>query len=145
MASYHPFDYAADFFIKAPISFEMMRSLAENPQAIAEGASGAPRVAIAVGGKTAIATGNLDPTKVLRPDGNGSVVFGPDGAAAQLWDAAPASVQAIGNGTGVSGGMAVRASFDVPLRDPASGRLLSAVELAIRMSATSITMARPRR
>lgn len=131
MASYHSFDYGADFYIKAPISFEMMRALAENPQAIAEGASGAPRVAIAVGGKTAIATENLDPTQVLRPDGNGGVAFGPDGAAAQMWDAGPALTQAIGNGAGVAGGMAVRASLDVPLRDPATGRLLSAIEASI--------------
>ena len=116
MASYHSFDYGADFYIKAPISFEMMRALAENPQAIAEGASGAPRVAIAVGGKTAIATENLDPTQVLRPDGNGGVAFGPDGAAAQMWDAGPALTQAIGNGAGVAGGMAVRLARRSPAR-----------------------------
>ncbi len=41
---WHQFDYADDFYIKAPITFEMMRFLAQNPEAVAEGADGAPRI-----------------------------------------------------------------------------------------------------
>jgi hypothetical protein len=63
MADYHAFDLVADFYVRAPITFEMMRALAENPIAIAEGASGAPRLQtgiIAVGGS--IADGVFDNT-----------------------------------------------------------------------------------
>src|SRR4051812_47699892 len=51
----------------------MMRALAENPLAIAEGAPGAPRIAIDVDSQTAIATDETDTTKRLAPDGSGSV------------------------------------------------------------------------
>jgi hypothetical protein len=80
MADYTAFDYTADFYVKAPITFEMMRALAENPQAIAEGAVGAPRVAIDVDGQTAIETDETSINVVLRPDGVGGVEWGSEQA-----------------------------------------------------------------
>lgn len=73
MSDYTAFDLVADFYVRAPITFEMMRALAENPLAIAEGAAGAPRIAIDVGGQTAIATDETDVDLRLAPDGAGGV------------------------------------------------------------------------
>ena len=62
----------------SPLTTSLMTRLRDNPIAIAEGASGAPRVAIeltpAAGSpQTAIATDETTTTKVLSPDGTGSV------------------------------------------------------------------------
>lgn len=53
------------------------------------------------------------------------------GGGLPMWDAAPATTQSVGNGGGVSGSMAARASFDVPLRNATTGALLTVVEASI--------------
>lgn len=54
------------------ISFEDWLAAIRNPLAIAEGASGAPRIVV----PTALSTAEMDTGLVLKPDGTGGLVFG---------------------------------------------------------------------
>jgi hypothetical protein len=79
MTDFFEIDFLTAIAIKKPITFEHGRAYYNNPIAIAEGAPGAPRIAIDVDGKTAIATDETDEDRVLRPDGLGGVQWGPGG------------------------------------------------------------------
>lgn len=59
----------SDYVIGKPISFEEWRSAIQNPLAIAEGASGAPRIVV----PTALSTAETNTAKRLRPNGLGGV------------------------------------------------------------------------
>lgn len=68
MTAYVPLTSSA-YVTGTPVSFEDFRAVIDNPTAIAEGASGAPRVAI----PAAISTPETDTQKTLVPDGVGGV------------------------------------------------------------------------
>lgn len=57
------------------VTEEKLTAMKLNPLAIAEGEPGAPKIAIDVGGQTAIGTDELDTSKRLAPDGAGKVVW----------------------------------------------------------------------
>ena len=59
-----------------PVTAENWNGLVGNFAGMAEGGSGAPRVAI----PEAVTTAEIDPAKTLRPDGAGGVAWGPAGA-----------------------------------------------------------------
>lgn len=71
MTAYVPLT-PSSFIAGTPVPFETFRAVIDNPTAIAEGASGAPRVQI----PGAVATSETDTTKVLKPDGSGGTVWG---------------------------------------------------------------------
>jgi hypothetical protein len=82
-SSYTPLDYT-DFVVGKPITFEEFQAVIENPTAIAEGATGAPRVVI----PGAVSTTETNTTKALRPDGSGGV----------QWSAVPLAYKLTGSG-----------------------------------------------
>ncbi len=63
-----------------PLNVVWTVQMSWNMQAIAGGHDDAPKIAVDLSGKTALATDNTDTTQVLRPDGTGGVVWSPDGA-----------------------------------------------------------------
>lgn len=80
MANWTDFDLVNDFFVGAPITFELLRALAENPIAIAEGAPGAPGIdgAAIIPGTlpaSAIAAGSVDRAALKTAAGEVSTVF----------------------------------------------------------------------
>lgn len=67
----------------SPITTSLMTRLRDNLLGVAEGSADTapvPRVAVDLGGKTALATDETDASKVLRPDGAGGVEWGVEGA-----------------------------------------------------------------
>jgi hypothetical protein len=70
MTAYAPLT-SSGFVTGSPVSFEDLRAIIDNPTAIAEGASGAPRVVV----PTALSTASTDTSKVLSPDGSGGLAL----------------------------------------------------------------------
>ncbi len=71
----------SDIDPESPVTTGLVAKLRNNPIAIAEGAGGAPKISIDVGGLKALATATTDTSTVLRPDGSGGVAFSSPGAA----------------------------------------------------------------
>lgn len=92
-SSWYPF-VVPDYVIGKPISFEEWRGAIENPKAIAEGASGAPRVVV----PTALSTAETNTNLVLSPNGSGGLVFRSQTPAVMLHHESDSGVQSFWSG-----------------------------------------------